>query len=105
MSAVPQIDGLTIEDFLKLARKKPQLLKYLPDEKDWNHLDKKWVCDVLYTQDAVAVQDMINKAMVARREKLEHNQDLLVDMRPEFAQALKRCVNFSSKHTSLLTLL
>ena len=49
VSAVPQIEGLTIEDFLKHARKKPTLLKHLPDEKDWHHLDKKWVCDVLYS--------------------------------------------------------
>jgi hypothetical protein len=52
---VPQIEGLTIEDFLKHARQKASLLKFLPDEKDWNHLDKKWVCDVLYTKDTQAV--------------------------------------------------
>ena len=46
---MPQIEGLTVEDFLKHARMKPVLLRYLPDEKDWNHLDKKWKCDVLYT--------------------------------------------------------
>jgi hypothetical protein len=51
VSAVPQIEGLTIEDFLDHARTKPQLLKHLPDEGDWHHLDKKWVCDVLYTKD------------------------------------------------------
>jgi hypothetical protein len=55
VSAVPQIDGLTIEDFLTHARTKPVLLKYLPDEKDWHHLDKKWVCDVLYTKDTQAI--------------------------------------------------
>jgi hypothetical protein len=71
VSAVPQIDGLTIEDFLTLARKKPTLLKHLPDEKDWHHLDKKWVCDILYSQDQAAIQDMITKAMVKRKQKLE----------------------------------
>lgn len=49
VAAVPQIEGLTVEDFLNHARKKPPLLRFLPDEKDWNHIDKKWVCDVLYT--------------------------------------------------------
>ena len=51
MSAVPQIEGLTIEDFLGHARARPQHLKCLPDEADWHLLDKKWVCDVLYTKD------------------------------------------------------
>jgi len=88
---------LTVEDFLNHARKKQQLLKFLPDEKDWNHLDKKWACDVLYTKDTQAIQDMINNAMSARKKKLEKNQNLLVEMRPEFAAALKRCDSFSSK--------
>jgi hypothetical protein len=30
-------------------------MRYLPDENDWNHLDKKWVCDVLYTMDQKGV--------------------------------------------------
>ena len=85
VSAVPQIEGLTEEDFLTFARGKPQLLKYLPDERDWQHLDKKWLCDVLYTKDAHGVKIMIDNAMQARKQKLEKSQDLIVEMRPEFA--------------------
>jgi hypothetical protein len=51
LAAVPQIEGLTCEDFLSYARGKPLLLKHLPDEKDWLGLDKKWVCDVMFTLD------------------------------------------------------
>jgi hypothetical protein len=32
VSAIPQIEGLTVEEFLKYARKNPTILKYLPDE-------------------------------------------------------------------------
>ena len=71
VAAVPQIDGLTVEDFLAYARTKPILLKHLPDENDWHHLDKKWVCDVLYTLDQRGIQDMINAAVLARKRKLE----------------------------------
>jgi hypothetical protein len=63
IAAVPQIEGLTIEDFLAYARTKPLLLKHLPDEDDWHHLDKKWVCDVLYTLDQKGVQDKVNAAI------------------------------------------
>jgi hypothetical protein len=96
ISAVPQIDGLTVEDFLTQAKKKPMLLRYLPDERDWHHLDKKWVCDVLYTKDTSVIQAMVDKAMMDRRKKLEQSQNQMVDMRPEFVQALKKCVSFSS---------
>ena len=60
---MPQIDGLTVEDFLNYAREKPELLKFLPDERDWQHLDKKWVCDILYTKDNLGIQTMVTNAM------------------------------------------
>jgi hypothetical protein len=31
------------------------------------------VCDVLYTLDTAAIQEMINRAQVARKEKLERS--------------------------------
>ena len=97
VAAVPQIEGLTIEDFLKHARTKANLMKFLPDEVDWHHLDKKWVCDILYTGDQAGIQEMINRAMKARKSKLERSQNLLIEMRPEFAEALKKCQSFSSR--------
>ena len=97
IAAVPQIEGLAVEDFLAFARAKPALLKHLPDEDDWGHLDKKWVCDVLYTLDQKGVQDKINAALQTRRARLETTQNQIVEMRPEFAEALRRCNSFSCK--------
>jgi len=37
-------------------------MKYLPDEKDWIHLDRQWLGDVIYTVDAKALQDMVHEA-------------------------------------------
>jgi hypothetical protein len=88
VAAVPQIEGLTVEDILAFARKNQQILKHLPDERDWVHIDRKWVCDVVYTLDKNNFQNMINEAMKKRKQKLEASQNLIVDMRPEFAQAL-----------------
>lgn len=59
IAAVPQIEGLSTIDFLDFARDKPQIIRYLPEEQDWNHIDKKWLCDVLYTLDQEGVQQMI----------------------------------------------
>ena len=55
------------------------------------------MCDVLYTQDTKGVQDMINVAVLERRKKLETSQNQMIEMRPEFAEALKRCNTFSCK--------
>ena len=51
VSAVPQIEGLTVQDFLEYAKVKSAMLKYLPDTRDWVHIDKKWLCDVMYSLD------------------------------------------------------
>ena len=51
VSALPQIEGLTVQDFLDYATTKSGMLKYLPDTRDWVHIDKKWLCDVLYSLD------------------------------------------------------
>ena len=61
-----------MEDFLNYAKKNQTLLKHLPDESGWNHHDKKWICDVLYTLDEPGIKGMINRAMEARKDKLEH---------------------------------
>ena len=65
--------------------------------KDWLHLDKKWICDLLFTLDTKGIQSMIDKAMKVRKQKLEEKQDSLVDVRPEFAAALSQSFSFSSK--------
>jgi hypothetical protein len=85
VSAVPQIEGLTVEDILEFARKNAQIVKHLPDERDWVHIDRKWVCDVVYTLDKNNFSGLITSAMKKRKERLEQSQNLLVDMRPEFA--------------------
>jgi hypothetical protein len=39
--------------------------------------------------------------MAKRKAKVENKKDLLVDLRPEFAAALKQTLSFSSKFTSI----
>jgi hypothetical protein len=55
-------------------------------------LDKKWLCDVLYSLDMHGIKQMIDHAMKLRRDKVEQSQDMIVEMKPEFAEALKKCV-------------
>ena len=75
-------------------------MKYFPDEKDWVHLDRHWICDVIYTLDTENFQTMIDKAMKTRRERVEENRSLNLTMRPEFIEALNASLDFSSKYHS-----
>ena len=85
---MPQIEGLTVTNILEYAKNNRVLLKHIPDPRDWVHIDKKWVCDVLYTLDPAGVQEMINECMETRKVKVELSKHLNVNMRPEFARAL-----------------
>ena len=100
ISQIPHYDGLTVQDLLEFARSKDNIKSYLPDEKDWVHLDRQWLGDVLYTLDAKAIQDKIDKSMTARKHKIEESRHELVEMQPEFAQALEKSIQFSSKYIS-----
>ena len=105
VAAVPFYQGLTLDDFIKVAKRKPELLKYMPDERDWYRADKKWLCDVLYTLDTEEIQTMIDLARQARHEKQEDHEGLIVEMKPEYAEALKSSSSYSCKlHTEALTL-
>ena len=64
------------------------LLKYLPEEKDWNHLDKHWLCDILYTLDTDRIESMITNAKKDRQKKQEVKRNEIVEIRPEFSEAL-----------------
>ena len=102
MAAVPQIDGLTVEDMLDLAKKTPNTLKHLPDQRDWDHMDRKWLADILFTVDRVKFEKMTKDAVKERKERLEEKRNLMIEMRPEFAAAFNNCMSFSSKVYSFL---
>ena len=41
VAAVPQIEGLTVEDMLEVAKTNINTLRHLPDERDWDGLNRK----------------------------------------------------------------
>ena len=96
MAAVPQIEGLTVESMLELAKTFVAGLRHLPDERDWDGLNCKWMADILYTIERAKFEKVIKDAVKARKERLEEKHNLNVEMRPEFAQALQNCMSFSS---------
>jgi hypothetical protein len=66
-----QIEGLTVEDMLKLEKTSPNALKHLADERDWDGLNRKWVADILYTVERAKDEKIIKDAVKDRKERLE----------------------------------
>ena len=86
-----------MEEMLGVAKTFINTLRHLPDERDWEGLNRKWLADIIFTVDRVKFEKMIKDAVKARKERLEEKHNLNVEMRPEFAQALQNCMSFSSK--------
>ena len=83
---------------LGVAKTSINTLRHLPDERDWEGLNRKWLADIIiFTVDRVKFEKMIKDAVKARKERLVENHNLIMEMRPEFAQALQNCMSFSSK--------
>ena len=84
MAAVPQIEGHTIESMLELAKTSAAALRHLPDELDWDDLNRKLVADIIYTVERAKFEKVIKDAVKAPKERLEEKHNLNVEMRPEF---------------------
>ncbi len=74
-----------MEDMLEVAKTNINTLRHLPDERDWDGLNRKWVADIIYTVDRAKFERMIKDAVTARKDRLEEKNNLNVEMRPEFA--------------------
>ncbi len=59
-------------------------MKLLPDKKDWDHMDRKWLSDVMNTVDRQRFEKMVKDAARERKARLEDKRNLVVEMRPEF---------------------
>jgi hypothetical protein len=108
VSRVPVIEGLTIEQLLKYAEGVDKVKAYVPELKEWVHVDRKWLCDIIYTIDTVNFQKHIDECLRKKRKTNEvKKNNNMTGIRAEFVSALANSVVFSSKSNQrcLLTIL
>ncbi|CDW79811.1 UNKNOWN [Stylonychia lemnae] len=91
ISSVPHIETLTTKHFLQIAKLNQVMLTYLPDERDWDRIDRQWLCDIFYTLEQEQMQQMIDEALSERMTKQIKRENLQVTIRPEFAAAFEKC--------------
>lgn len=66
IASVPNVDGLTTESFLSLAKNSPVVMSHLPDERDWGRIDRHWLCNILFTLETEKMQNFIDDALKQR---------------------------------------
>ena len=92
---MPNVAGLDIKHMLDFALESQETQKYIPE--DWNHTDKEWLQNVLFSVDTKRFEAFIESKVKAAREKREETKVQTACIRPEFAAALKDAKEFSSK--------
>ena len=96
MSHVPMIEGLQVSELLKYVEE-VKLGLYFPDVKDWMHVDRKWLCDMLYSLESKGFDILVNRCIEKKRKKADVSKGHVVPIRTEFAEALKNATSCSSK--------
>ena len=82
---------------LEKARQLPDLMLHLPDEREIHLLPRQWLANVIYTKYGQQFKDWVDAHIKARHEKFASKNNLLINMDPEIAQALKQSTQISSK--------
>ena len=57
---VPFYKGLTIEEILEVGKKKPELMNYLPEERDMHRLPRYFIVNVVYTIVGQPIKDFVS---------------------------------------------
>ncbi len=85
VAAVPQIEGLTVESMLELAKTSVAAFRHLPDERDWDEFIRKCFAEKLYTVERAKFEKVIKDDVNAKKERLEEKYNLKIELRPEFS--------------------
>lgn len=69
---MPNLKGLDIASMLEFAKSKPEVNKYIPE--DWNHTDKEWLQNVLFSVATDAFEKFIEAKSQDARDKREESK-------------------------------
>jgi len=87
------------------ARQDPELMSYLPDEKELHLLPRQWLANVIYTKLGERFKEWVSHHVKERHEKYVVKRNMLIDMDPEIAAAFNQSTMVSSKYIARLTTL
>ena len=80
------------------ARQDPELMSYLPDEKELHLLPRQWLANVIYTKLGERFKAWVDHHVSERHQKYVQRHNILIDMDPEVAAAFNSSSMVSSKY-------
>ena len=94
---VPQYEGLSIDRILEKGQEHPQVVNYLPDERDIDRLPRSFIVNVTYTLMGEKFKSWVQEVIVERNNRIAENRKLIIELDPAVATAFRDSVNISSK--------
>ena len=71
--------------------------EYLPDERDIRRLPRQWVINLIYSLKGDEFREWVSGLIRGRNEHLALQNDLMIELDPQIAEAFKTSQNISSK--------
>ena len=90
-------EGLSIDKILKEFAGHPQVVHYLPDAKDVPRLPRQWILNVVFTVVGRPFADWVNRQVEDRNATRASEQNLMIDLDPEVAEAFAQSTHVSTR--------
>ena len=95
---MPYYEGLSIEKILAFGKKFPQVVNYLPEERDIHRLPRAFIVNIINTIVKEPFRDWVSDRIKDRNDEIAVKRNLNIELDPEIALAFRNSVNISSKH-------
>ena len=83
--AIPQYQGLTIDNIAAFVAPYNVVADYLPEAKELPKLPKQWIANVCHTLLKTTFSDWVRKQVDERNKSLLVKKDMLIDVDPAIA--------------------
>ena len=87
MIFVPYYPNLTIEKFLSLLVRYPEVREFLPEDRDIPKLPRGWICNVFFTIVGTPFREWVFDQIAKRNEKVATVTNVMIDVDAEIYKA------------------
>jgi len=97
--AVPNYEGLAIDDFLKKAKNYQIMSSYLPEERDIHRLPRCFIINLLYTITGEDVKLYVKHIIEERNKAVVDHQRMALELDDDIRRAFEMSTTVSCKST------
>ena len=95
--AVPNYEGLAIDDFLEKAKNYQIMSSYLPEERDIHRLPRCFIINVLYTMIGEDIKLHVKRIIEARNKAVIDHQRMALELDDDIRRAFEMSTAVSCK--------